>query len=67
MDPDVARVLRGYASLTTAQQDEFVRLVNDYINGPNAVRDRVIKEALNKSVRMDVGPTGIGNCPCCGR
>jgi hypothetical protein len=66
MDPDVARVLRGYTSLTTAQRSAFVRHVNEYNEGTSAAQERIIREAINKSQRMDVGPTS-GSCPCCGR
>jgi hypothetical protein len=66
MDPDVARVMRGYARLTMAQRSAFVRQLNEYNEGTSAAQERIIKEAIEKSQRMDVGPTS-GSCPCCGR
>jgi hypothetical protein len=66
MDQDVAWVVRGYLNLDTAQRAEFVTKVNEYINGNQATKDRIVKESRSPVIKMDMGPLG-GICKCCGR
>lgn len=67
MERSVALVVNGYLNLSNAQRAEFVNQINEFLEGGSASRDRITKEAINKSQRMDVGPIGSGGCPCCGR
>jgi hypothetical protein len=66
MDRDTALVLNGFISLTPAQRDEFVEVVNSWINGTGGERTRVAASVRESILRVDVGPTSA-TCGCCGR
>ncbi|KDN74810.1 hypothetical protein ABZ568_37275 [Streptomyces olindensis] len=69
MDSKVAAVVKGFIALTPVQRDEFVRLANEYTNGGQFTRDRIVRESIRDFggiTKVDLGPTSQG-CPCCGR
>lgn len=59
-------MLRGFAQLTEAEQNELVSELNRYLPG-----DRATKESVRKGwyPMIDLGPSGGGGgkCPLCGR
>lgn len=69
MEPDIDSFLLLYHRFTYAQRTEAINRLNEYIQGVQPVRDRIIKESERRnSVRkMDVGPTSVASCVCCGR
>ncbi len=59
-------VIEGYLNLSREEKEDFVKEINDYING-NHVSQENFSEGVRKSINSIVlGPTG-GSCPCCGR
>ncbi|MDU9001639.1 hypothetical protein [Streptomyces mirabilis] len=68
MDSQVAAALRVFATLTQTQRDEFVTVVNNYINGDRPTQDRIVHESTRNwaITKVDLGPTSQV-CPACGR
>ena len=66
MDTRVADVVRGYLNLNNTERSEFASTVNEYIHGNEQARDRIVREARGKVIKMDLGPVG-SPCTCCGR
>lgn len=67
MDSKVAAVVRDFAALTPAQQDEFVTVINRYLRGDRRTQDSIVREAKDFGItKVDLGPTGQV-CPRCGR
>jgi hypothetical protein len=69
MEPDIDSFLLLYARFDYSQRAEAIRRLNEYIEGGQAVRDRIVKESerRNSVKKMDVGPTSVASCVCCGR
>ncbi len=65
-------VLAVWSSLTDAERDEAVKLLNEYQNGDEKRRKELALESINeastvrKSLSMNFGPLG-GGCPYCGK
>lgn len=61
-----------WASLTTAEREEAVKLINEYQNADEVRKKEIAMESLNesrrlqKSTTMNFGPLG-GGCPYCGK
>lgn len=69
MEPDIDSFLLLYARFDYPQRTEAIRRLNEYIEGGQAVRDRIVRESerRNSIKKMDVGPTSGASCVCCGR
>ncbi len=72
MSNTAKRVLAVWASLTPAEREEAIKLVNDYQNADDKRKKEIATESLNesrtvvKSTTMNFGPLG-GGCPYCGK
>jgi hypothetical protein len=73
MSNKAKRVLAVWASLTSAERDEAVKLINDYQNADEKRKKEIMLESLNESrsfskssTTMNFGPLG-GGCPYCGK
>lgn len=73
MDDKTAAVLNGFLSLSSSEQEDFVREANKVINNPNSTD---VKKELRKSIQESIrrgevkivlGPSGPDFCPCCGQ
>jgi hypothetical protein len=62
MDKDVAQVLRGYLTLTKAQQGELVKEIENHIK--KLVTGKQLDERIVKAI--NTGPFNM-TCKCCGR
>lgn len=59
------KVLAGFARLATADRDEVIQRMNEFLNaGQTGKKD--LCAAFEKSAGVVMGPIGSG-CPCCGR
>lgn len=74
MEPDIDSFLLVFSRFDYSQRTEAIRRLNEYINGGQEVRERIVEESRRRNVerrnyikRMDVGPTSVGLCECCGR
>lgn len=69
MSEKAKRVLAVWVSLTPAERDEAVNLINEYQNADEKKRQLISLESLNESrsvVKINFGPLG-GGCPYCGK
>ena len=66
MANEVEKVVAGFTRLSDSERARAVELLNEYINA-NADRKRVLKENHRVQAGLDLGPTGQGGCPCCGK
>lgn len=67
MSHDTDLVMHGFVHLSQADRQAVVTRLNEYLNA-SAPRERVLRESIDLAVgRINVGPLGSGNCPCCGR
>ncbi|MEH0876574.1 hypothetical protein QM999_18125 [Pectobacterium cacticida] len=72
MSEKAKRVLAVWVSLTQAERNEAVKLINEYQNADEKKRQEISLESLNesrsvvKSTTMNFGPLG-GGCPYCGK
>jgi hypothetical protein len=66
MSPRVARVFKGYSSLTDAEKNELIRAINASNGTPEQIEKtaRDLKESLD---RIPTGPYAQGRCDCCGK
>ncbi len=62
----IALVLRGFTSLSSTEQRQFVKQLNEYISAQESQR-RALKEGFEKRASLSLGPLDPGGCPCCGR
>lgn len=69
MEPDVDSLILLFHRSTYAQRTEAITRLNQYIEGGYVEKDRIIKESerRNSIKKMNVGPTSIATCVCCGR
>ena len=72
MSDKAKRVLAVWASLTSEERKEAVKLVNEYQNADEKRQREIGLESLKesrsivKSATMNFGPLG-GGCPYCGK
>ena len=68
MEPEIAGLIRIFNSLSTTQQDEAVRNLNEYFNADSQGRQRVINESEPDRIakKVNLGPVS-GVCPYCGK
>jgi hypothetical protein len=66
MSANSDRVVYGFMHLTEAERNEAVTKLNEYLNASGSEKS-VLRENLQRIVKVDLGPIGQGNCPCCGR
>jgi hypothetical protein len=66
MDKQIAAVIKGFDSLSSSQQQEFIRKITAYIEGNYETKSLIIQESKQYLIRVDAGPLP-GGCPCCGR
>ncbi len=59
------RVLMGYMALSDAERQELDAEVEKFKRG-DVFKRRDLRENVQKSDAMDLGPAGSG-CPCCGK
>ncbi|MBQ1051145.1 hypothetical protein KBX50_22070 [Micromonospora sp. C51] len=64
MDVQTAQILRGFLMLNSFQQDEFVRTINDVMQG-RKTSNKAFSEA-GEILRVNTGPV-MSACGCCGR
>jgi len=70
MDDQVATVMRGFLTLTPAQQREYIAALNEYLQGGTFTQDRIRRESTRNwgpITKVDLGPTTANTCSCCGR
>jgi hypothetical protein len=60
------RVVAGFANLSQQERNDAVTELNRLINAPPE-KKKPIEESFAKRAGIDLGPTGEGKCPCCGR
>ena len=73
MSDKAKRVLTVWSSLTAAEREEAVKLINEYQNADEKRRKEMAMESLSESrslqkssTTMNFGPLG-GGCPYCGK
>lgn len=57
-------VLSGFAGLSSREQDEFITLLNRYVQS-NDTQRAILRKDFTAN-RVSLGPTGA-SCVCCGR
>lgn len=62
----VNKVMHGYTSLSNDERNMLIDEINNY-NKQSYTEKTYINERLEKSIRLDLGPTGDNFCPCCGK
>jgi hypothetical protein len=69
MEPDVDSFILIFDHFSDHQKGEAVRRLNEYLQGGQITKNRIVKESgqRNSVKKMDVGPTGIAGCVCCGK
>lgn len=69
MQPDVDSLILIFDRLSNDQRSEAIRRLNQYIEGGQTTKDRIVRESGQRNAvkKMDVGPTGTATCVCCGR
>lgn len=69
MEPDIDSFILLFHRFSYSQKNEAIRRLNEYIEGGEAAKGRIIKESeqRNSIKKMDVGPTSVASCVCCGR
>jgi hypothetical protein len=66
MTDKVKMVMRGFTQLSSAEQSDFIRELNAYLN-EGYLQKGLISESLSNEVRRVLGPTSSAICPSCGR
>jgi len=66
MTKAAAQVVAGFANLSPSERNDAVTEFLKLINAPE-MEKRGIMESFAKRAGIDLGPTGQGGCPCCGR
>ncbi|MDA8503802.1 hypothetical protein NNO02_15235 [Citrobacter sp. Awk 2] len=72
MSDKAKRVLAIWTSLTEAEREEAVELINEFQNANEKRKEEIAMESFNesaslrKSTTMNFGPLG-GGCPYCGK
>lgn len=72
MSSKAKRVLAVWASLSSDERSEAVKLINEYQNADKKRKDEMTMESLSegrtfhKSTTMNFGPLS-GKCPYCGK
>ncbi|HCI4281135.1 TPA: hypothetical protein NO555_004486 [Klebsiella variicola subsp. variicola] len=72
MSDKAKRVLAVWSTLTKAERDEAIKLINNFQNSDEKRKEEIALESFNesaslrKSTTMNFGPLG-GGCPYCGK
>ena len=60
------QVVTGYVRLTSTDRNDAIAALNRLIQAPSDQKRR-IEESYVARAGLDLGPTGQGSCPCCGK
>jgi len=59
LEPEIAGFIRIFDSMNPGQQEDAIRMLDAYLNGNQATRDRMIGDRRPREIRkVDVGPVG---------
>jgi hypothetical protein len=61
----MVRVLKGFSSLSYEERTEVLSKIQEYQG--NIEKRASILENFSAKAGVDLGPTGQGGCPCCGK
>lgn len=64
MQPDIDSLILIFNRLSEHQKNEAVQRLNEYIQGNQITKDRIVKESGQRNAvkKMDVGPTSVAVC-----
>lgn len=66
MESEVAKVIRGWISLSASERREFQSFVEQYERGGSAAQESLRESVYSSVTKLQTGPLG-GTCPCCGK
>lgn len=64
MSQSSERVVVGFIKLSSSEQNEVIKAIEEYQKSSSVVRQSLF-EGHNRALHL--GPTSPAGCPCCGR